>query len=612
MKYSYLILLVYLFCPGVICSQNGITLTQKTHYCDSLLKEANKVYHTDPELSLLYTNKVLLHATKHNLELCKAEAWYSVARTEILKGNIEHALKCLRDAVIIFQKNNKKSREAKCYDLMSTAFSKIDKEGEGIFLLIKACDLYREIGDTQGLMSSLTNLANDYSYIGEYEKGLKVLSEAKEYIKPNSMQWFYYYLNAGLINLHKKNYKLARIQFDSSVIISKRHKMLDAQITAITEQASLLALTQKPQEAISYYCTAIEMAKENNLPIEESDALKGIIGCYESINNYKNAFLSQSRLKKLSDSLFTIKKVKNVNDIERRLMLSEKEKTIALQKLSMEEGVRKEETSKKRIAFLIAGAMCLVLGLFFVAFIYIRTRRQKREVEIQKARIERLNILNQKIFSVIAHDFKSPLITLQMLMDLLDKENISQEDLNSYTADVRHQITQSNQILENLLNWARTELNVSHNKNSTANAWNIATEIEKELKFMASKKGVSIRNTLPENSVFQIPSDILRIIIRNLTTNAIKFSYEKSEVIIGLNSEGGMFVSDTGTGITEDKVNELFSGTLKSKLGTNNETGFGLGLYITFELINKFNGTISVKKNNPSGTVFIFTLPKYA
>jgi signal transduction histidine kinase len=583
----------------------------EARYADSLLALAHSIYYSNPDSSLYYSNMALDHAVKYGLELQMARAWLCQARTEVLKGDINPALLHLKRAADIFEKNNNQIYLAKCYGLMSTAVSKIDNTAESINLLLKASNIYRQLKDETGLTSTLVNLANEYSGIGKFDKALEALNESKQYTRPGDEQWYFYYINAGLIHMGRKNYTLAKIQFDSCLAISRRHKMVDAEVTAVTKLADLALETKKFNEAVSYFNTAIRMSRSNLLPLEESDALTGLMHCYEAMGDYRNAFTCQNRLKVISDSLFNIEKIKNINTVEAKLKVSEKEKTIALQKLDMEKNAAEQEKSKKRITLLVAGASLLAIILFFTFYVYIKAKRQKREVELQKTRAERLNSLNQKIFAVIAHDFKSPMITLNMLMDLLDKENISKEDLSSYSADVRNQIIQSVQILDNLLNWARTELNLSRSGNLKSSPYLISQEIIKELGYMSSRKNVHISNEIPKSLLLNVPPDILRIITRNLLSNAVKFSFSNSLVTIGHNHDHALFVQDSGAGINEKTMNALFNGTVQSRLGTFNETGFGLGLHITHELIHKFNGRIRVEKNHPSGTIFTFVLPAY-
>ena len=608
MKYLLLLLFSYSqLCPAQTKQAN----TSHIQYADSLLNLAGKIFYSHPDSSSYYTQLALNYAIKHKLEVPIARAWYSEARTEVLKGNIEQALKHLKEAAIVFEKYGERSSVAKCYSLMSTALSKIEHSEECVRLLLKASGIYRELKDENGLRNALVNLANTYSSLKQFDKALEALNESKLYIRPGDNQWFYYYINAGIIYKNQKRYLLAKIQFDSSLIISRRHNMVDAEVTAITDLALLYHDMQKYTEAIQYFNQAIAMARLHHLPLEESDALRDLVRCYEITKDYKNAFVSKNRLDAISDSLFNIEKIKNINAVEARLKVSEKEKTIALQKLDMAKAVAENEKSKKQFALLIGGTLVLVLILLFTFFVIVKVRRQKREVELQKTRAERLNNLNQKIFAVIAHDFKSPLITLNMLIDLLDKETISKEDLSSYSADVRNQITQSGQILENLLNWAKTELNLSNTGTRKSHPFLVTGEIIKELTYVSSRKNISILNEIPEQLIVKVPPDILKIIIRNLLSNAVKFSYSDSSVVVGLNEQNYLYVKDSGSGISEKTMQDLFNGSVKSKLGTFNETGFGLGLHITFELINKFNGKIWAENNSPSGTVFKFVFPHH-
>lgn len=608
MKYLLLLLFSYVqLCPA----QNNQVHTPHTHYADSLLNLAGNIFYSHPDSSSYYNQLALNYAINHKLEVQMARAWYSEARTEVLKGNIEQALKHLRDAAIIFEKHKQQVYLAKCYSLMSTALSKIEDSEECVRLSLKAVGIYREIKDQNGLRTTLVNLANTYSALNQFDKALEALNESKLYTKPGENQWFYYYINAGIIYKNQKRYALAKIQFDSTLIISRRHNMVDAEVTAITDMAALYQEMHKYNEAIQYFNEAIAMARLHHLPLEESDALRDLVHCYENIGDYKNAFLSKNRLDAISDSLFNIEKIKNINAVEARLKVSEKEKTIALQKLVMAKAVAEKEKNKKQFALLIGGTLVLALILLFTFYVIVKVRKQKREVELQKAKAERLNNLNQKIFAVIAHDFKSPLITLNMLIDLLDKENISKEDLSSYSADVRNQIIQSGQILENLLNWAKTELNLSHTGNLKSHPHLITGEVIKELNYVSARKKISILNQIPEQLMVKVPPDILKIIIRNLLSNAVKFSYSDSSIVVGFDEQNYLYVKDTGAGIKEKTMQNLFNGSVKSKLGTFNETGFGLGLHITYELINKFNGKIWAENNTPSGTVFKFVFPDH-
>ncbi len=584
--------------------------TLKTKKADSLLNRAYNVYYRDPDSSLYYSRIALSYAEKNNLLVHKGRALHSLARTEILKGDIEPALKHLKDAVALFEKENQVKYLAKCFSLMSVAFGKVKNHRESVNLLLKSEALHKQLNDSAGLRSTYVNLANTYIDLNDYEKALDALNASKHYSKPGEKDWYFYYINAGIIYLNKKKPELAKLAFDSCLSIARRFKMIDAEVTAATKLAEVYHASKLYPQAQSYFHQAIRMARENSLPLEEAEALEGLVGCCVSTGDYKTAYTGRLRLNAVYDSLFNIEKIKNINAVETKLKVAEKEKTIALQKLDVARSHTEREESQKRLSVVIAGSLVLAAILFLTVYVYIKTRRQKEEVEREKARAEKLNILNQKIFAVIAHDFKSPMITLNMLLDLLEKENISAEELRSYSSDVRHQLLQSGQILENLLNWARTELKLGSDQKQESDPGRVVQEIIKELDAVRAKKNLTIVNKIPSGLRLKVPADILKIIIRNLLSNAVKFSYPNGEIILGLNAESTLFIKDSGMGMDSKKLKQLFSGTVKSELGTFNETGFGLGLYITQELIHKFNGSIFVESRESSGTVFTFVFPQ--
>jgi signal transduction histidine kinase len=616
MKRLYLISLFVFNISQSLFSQKVNTDTSKLNYTDSLLVKANQYSLSNPDSSAYFSNMVLEFSKTSNAEIPMADALLILSRYDALKGNIESALLRLKQAIDIYNKNNMKAKTADCYKMMAITVSKLGKFNDEIIYYKKAYAIYNEINNTQGIASTLLNMSTAYIYLKDYNKGLGALSESRKYLELNSNTWFYLYLNYGVIySKLNKNY-LAKLNLDSSIAIARRKKMIDSEVTAITCLASFYKDLKDYKSATRYYLNAISMAKVNQLPIEESEALKELILCYVYSGDYKNAYESQIRYNYISDSLFDIEKINSISAIETKLGVSEKEKIIFQQNLKIERDTLEQEKNSKRLLLLIGGASILLLGLILTLVIYNRAKRaniliskQKREVELQKENVDRLNTLNQKIFSVISHDFKGPLITLQVLIDLLENKNISKDEFSYYIGDVKNQVGQSNQIIENLLNWARTELKLSRHKTLISKPYLIVEDIKKELNFMATKKSIQISNSISENIVFTVPEDILKIIVRNLISNALKFSYEHNKIEIGFNDQKCFFVKDYGVGLKNDELNLIFTGKGKSNLGTFNETGFGLGLYITFELINKFDGSIWVERNQPNGSIFMFTLP---
>jgi serine phosphatase RsbU (regulator of sigma subunit) len=178
----------------------------------------------------------------------------------------------------------------------------------------------------------------------------------------------------------------AIIHFKKCVQVANQYKMLDSEITGLTHLAECYQKQKNIPEAKSYYFQALDLAKQSRLMLEEADALKGMTDLYESELDFKNAFTSLKQYKKIQDSIFNIEKLKSINDIEHKLQLTEKEKIIAEQSLSLEKEKVALASSKNNTLMLIAGLV--IVGIAFIFLFYYNGKTKKLFALIQKQKIE--------------------------------------------------------------------------------------------------------------------------------------------------------------------------------------------------------------------------------
>jgi signal transduction histidine kinase len=236
---------------------------------------------------------------------------------------------------------------------------------------------------------------------------------------------------------------------------------------------------------------------------------------------------------------------------------------------------------------------------------------QNKVVENKNTELENLNAVNQKIFTIIAHDFKEPLISMRLLIETLKKESDHNQSLQFYTSDIRNQLIQSELILQNLLDWAKQELQLNPGLATTAVCVSdVIDEIILQLKNQSDTKKITIQNQVNKQITISTYVDILRIIYRNLIGNAIKYSQLNSTIVCGFTPHTHeLYIKDTGIGISKEKLEQILHKIVQSTLGTQHEKGYGLGLYITHEMIQKLNGTIRIESEEQKGTCIYFALP---
>lgn len=226
------------------------------------------------------------------------------------------------------------------------------------------------------------------------------------------------------------------------------------------------------------------------------------------------------------------------------------------------------------------------------------------------------NATKDKFFSLIAHDLKNPFNSLIGFSDLL-LQNLSIMDPKSVTDMVSYINNTSKStflLLEDLLLWSKSQLGrLSFNPQEVlfTDLWN---DISENLSLLALKKGISFNMNIDCNSSFYCDKDMIKTVLRNLVTNAIKFSHKNTH--IGINAQCSQSltkveVKDYGVGIEPSRIDTIWQiGGKNSTPGTNNESGSGLGLVLCKEFIDLHNGQIWAESTLNQGSSFFFTLPK--
>jgi len=246
------------------------------------------------------------------------------------------------------------------------------------------------------------------------------------------------------------------------------------------------------------------------------------------------------------------------------------------------------------------------------------TQRKKHEqkIQIQNQELEKLNATKDKFFSIIAHDLKSPFNSILGFSEILSEE-AHKHNINSvikFAGVINSAAKHSYQLLENLLKWARMQQGRIPFEPQTLLLNRLVGSEINGLKISAENKNIQISNRLDEEIILFADENMLSSVVRNLISNAIKFTPKNGEITITAKQTDGQViisVSDTGKGITTEEINNLFKiETSFSTQGTENEKGTGLGLLLCKDFIQKHKGNIAVKSMPGKGSTFTIYLPK--
>lgn len=260
-----------------------------------------------------------------------------------------------------------------------------------------------------------------------------------------------------------------------------------------------------------------------------------------------------------------------------------------------------------------------IIILYLITRIFVshtqEVQNQQILLELKNKELASINNTKDKLFSIISHDLKNPFNSLIGLSDILIKKYSVHDDIKRL--ELLNQMYKSSlrnfDLLENLLQWSKTQLNRIKVEKSQFDLQLLAqTAIDHQIATIEQKQ-IIIKNHIPFSYIINADENLLHVVLRNLISNAIKYSKTNSEIIISTENNQSflkIFVEDHGIGMTKEKLDSIFNlDTIKSERGTNNEIGTGLGLIICKEFIEKHNGTIKVESELGKGSKFIISLP---
>jgi len=335
----------------------------------------------------------------------------------------------------------------------------------------------------------------------------------------------------------------------------------------------------------------------------------------------------QSRLVIVNDAFSTIFSLSQEEIIGKTLAedVSKKEQEIFLKidKQVLEDGIENinEETltirggktrtiSTRKTRFIDSEGKKYLVGV-----IHDITERKKSEVSLKESeqQLKELNTTKDKLFSIIAHDLRTPFTNIIGLTGLLIDNSIDFEESEKYIKILNSSAKNTLILLDNLLNWAKSQTGQLIFKPEKIIISNVIQEIIALNKLHADTKSISVSYTSSNDLEVFADANMLRTVLRNLISNAIKFTNTGGHVNIKSilkNNHVEISISDNGIGMNEEKhkfLFEIISNT--TTLGTANENGSGLGLVLCKEFVNKNGGTIWAESEEGKGSCFKFTLP---
>ncbi|GHN01610.1 hypothetical protein WSM22_30990 [Cytophagales bacterium WSM2-2] len=425
--------------------------------------------------------------------------------------------------------------------------------------------------------------------------------------------------NIGYSYFLQKDYgkALPGLLVDSKYSLKKKNKM--SAISALHSIVEIYLTQNKMKLAKQYYDTMSHYFRgEKNSDIQ-LDYYKASADFYQKANRPDSAVKFLQLYLTLNDSLNAQQYNLNAAQLE---SLFEFDRQVAqIKELERFNAAQSKENALKNY-FLLTTIVIIALagGLIYGQYRNNKfknetnglLRSRNEQIEFQADHLNKLNATKDKLFAIIGHDLRGPINSLKGLMNLVKKQMISKDEFEVFLVKLQNNVEQVHLMLNNLLLWSGSQLNGLKSKPEPIAIKSLVAENFELLHEEAMMKKIALENQVDAETRVLADPDHLRLVLRNLVGNAIKFTNNGGRITVNSNSENEkviITVKDTGIGMSEETKSHIFqSAASYSTSGTDGEKGTGLGLFLCKEVIEKNGGTIWAD-SGPNGTSMKFSLP---
>lgn len=475
-------------------------------------------------------------------------------------------------------------------------------------LYAEALRTYQQVIHLKGLDTVL--LANSYAHLGEIyleqghnEDALKVLSTWEQVFAPGSDVYALktLYHNKALAYFYLKQYPPAEEYFNRSLRLEEQVQDTTGLAISYMDLANLYYTQYLDDKAIPLFEKGLEYAKHSNNPEVPRNAYRNMAAVEENRKRYALALDYRKHYEVLQDSIWNRDHVWELARQERKLALQQREHTIYV-------------LGWQRNSLLLAALALLLLGTA-IWFAYRQQKRSKRIITQQK---EALNILNQtkdRLFSIVAHDLRSPVYRLKNNLAKLKKAIWKQEITEAAAlAASNEKIAGSTYILmDNLLHWALSQTDQLFFRPEELHLRTVVGLVCHDVTPLAADKNIVIKQVIPEEIIFMADLHSFKIIVRNIMDNAIKFTSVGGYITISAclqQDECHIKIIDTGLGMSSETLEALFDPNKKRvQQDTHGYESTGLGLWLCKTMTEKNNGRLSITSEQAKGTTVTIILP---
>ena len=558
------------------------------------------------------------------------------------QSNFVDALKHYLQSLKIYEELENKDGIASIYNNLGLLYKEKGETGRALEYYKKSLEINKLLNDSIGLAYGYNNLGVIYRKKGNYKASLEYFNKSLQIKEAlGNMEG----MISSLLNIGSTYNKQGHFKEAREVVL--RALKISQQLHSVAREAStynILAETYLkmgvPDKGIAYAKNAYDIGKEIGKINIVQESTETSYRAYKQMGNHEKALQYFEITQSLKDSLNEVQKMADLETLRENYEIEKQQ--IEIESLNKDRIIQQEQIQRQSMQRNVLVVVLTFLGII-VSILYKNNRRkqkinnlltqkhkeielkntelarlnqeivsQNQSISIQKNNLEELNHIKNNLFTIVSHDFRSPLKSIQGFLHLLSLGALTQDEMKKLVEDLKIKVDMTTDFLENLLTWARNQMYKIESKPQPVNLKQIADDNVALLKPVAEKKEVKLIVDIYESFEAFADANMINLVIRNLVVNAIKFTSEGDEIRLTVQREGakGVFsVHDNGIGIDERILSKLFELETYSTTGTANEKGTGLGLVLCKDFVEKNHGTIWATSEVGVGSVFSFSIP---
>ncbi len=619
-----------IFCSVLLLCTLLCGSAQTTSSIDTLLKAADREQRDTVRMKLYnklgdfymnnnagkaieYFEKAKSIAEKNGLLLKASNNFYSIGFCYLVKANYEKALFNYQQSIKGYEKLKDSFRLSNALMSVGNVYFQNKDAGKTDEYYDKAEKLILAMNDSMQLASIYDTRGITYDQMGKYDSALlyhnasyriSSLTGDTEYAM-NSLS------NMGLTYKHQFKTAEALKKFDSvRMYFEKSEAPVDRFAAVYNNIAATQAQAGNYSAALAAFLKSLAYAKQAGSPSIEMENYRNMADMFGSMKNFEQEANYLKKYYQVKDSIFTIDSKNQLTQLEADYQVEKKNIEIVQQ----EAEVAKQKGQRN---ILITITLAAILMLAAGGYLYTETRKNNRALQLkniqineQKNELQTLNQVKDRLFSIISHDLRNPLVTLRSYLALADNDALAPEKKLQFKMQTLQAVINTGDMLDNLLAWANVQIKNTPSRIVPINLADCVWDTVQHVEAQALQKQVVVQQQLEAPTALG-DYDIVAIALRNLVTNAIKFSDAGKNIFLLSTKENDrvhLTVKDEGVGLSQHQIAGILTKGNTSTAGTQGEKGSGLGLFLVIELLEKINATLTIESEPGKGSSFTIVM----